>query len=248
MSSHCLNCSTPLTSNYCAQCGQKASTHRYSIRHFIEHDVIHSMWHVDKGILFTLKQLFTRPGHSIREYIEGKRVGYFSFFTLLLLLLGFSVFLNNYKLVEMADIMPASSKETMNKMQKFMKENPKAMLMIMIPISSIFSFLWFRKAKLNFSEHLVMNAYKAVTESILGLVITLSMIATANISILRILYSVISLLSFAYSFWYYKQFFSAYGYSKKALIFRILGTISSFFILSFLVGIILGLLKGNGKL
>jgi hypothetical protein len=248
MSSHCLNCNTPLISNYCAQCGQKASTHRYSIRHFIEHDVIHSIWHVDKGILFTLKQLFTRPGHSIREYIEGKRVGYFSFFTLLLLLLGFSVFLNNYKLVEMADIMPASSKETMNKMQKFMKENPKAMLMIMIPISSIFSFLWFRKAKLNFSEHLVMNAYKAVTESILGLVITLSMIATANISILRILYSVISLLSFAYSFWYYKQFFSAYGYRKKALIFRILGTISSFFILSFLVGIILGLLKGNGKL
>jgi hypothetical protein len=206
------------------------------------------MWHVDKGILFTLKQLFTRPGHGIREYIEGKRVGYFSFFTLLLLLLGFSVFLNNYKLVEMADIMPASSKETMNKMQKFMKENPKAMLMIMIPISSIFSFLWFRKAKLNFSEHLVMNAYKAVTESIFGLVITLSMIATANISVLRILYSVMSLLSFAYSFWYYKQFFSAYGYSKKALIFRILGTISSFFILSFLVGIILGLLKGNGKL
>ena len=88
----CLNCNQNIRSNYCDYCGQKASTHRYSVKHFIEHDFIHGVWHVDKGILFTLKALFTRPGHFVRNYIEGKRVNYFNFVSLLILIMAISAF------------------------------------------------------------------------------------------------------------------------------------------------------------
>lgn len=72
--SNCLNCSTELISTYCHICGQKANTHRITPRHFIMHDIVHGVLHLDKGILFTLKQAFTRPGYAVMDYIAGKRI------------------------------------------------------------------------------------------------------------------------------------------------------------------------------
>ena len=93
---NCLNCGNPIIDKFWSKCGQRTTVHKYSLKHFVEHDLIHGIWHVDNGILFTIKELFTRPGHSIREFINGKRVGYFSFVTLLLLILGISHFLAEY--------------------------------------------------------------------------------------------------------------------------------------------------------
>ncbi len=70
----CLNCEHSIAEKYCSCCGQKTSTHRYSLKHFVEHDFVHGVWHVDKGIVFTIKELFTRPGHSVREFILGKEL------------------------------------------------------------------------------------------------------------------------------------------------------------------------------
>ena len=72
--SRCLNCRQLLLMHqrFCHQCGQKTDTHRINF-HYLVHEVPHSIFHVDNGILFTLKELFTRPGQSIREYLEGKR-------------------------------------------------------------------------------------------------------------------------------------------------------------------------------
>ena len=108
--------------------------------------------------------MFTKPGHSIREFINGKRVGYFSFVTLLLLILGISHFLGEYAQVKISDLMPESSKGIMNELAEFTKKYPKSMLLITIPFYSIFSFLWFRKSKLNLTEHFVLNSYKTVAE------------------------------------------------------------------------------------
>lgn len=85
---NCLNCNHHLYSNFCSHCGQKASTHRFSISHLLTHEFLHGLMHIDKGILFTLKELFTRPGHSIREYIQGKRINHYHFLSLLLIIVG----------------------------------------------------------------------------------------------------------------------------------------------------------------
>ena len=243
MTETCLNCSNAVTENFCGSCGQKTTVHRYSFKHFIEHDLIHGIWHVDNGILFTIRELFTRPGHSIREFINGKRVGYFSFVTLLLLILGISHFLGEYVQIKISDLMPESSKGAINEVQEFTKKYPKSMLLVTIPFYSIFSFLWFKKTKLNLTEHFVLNSYKTVAESLIGLLFLIITIFYTDIKVLTIIYSFISLLTLVYAFWFYRQFFSVFGYSKKSLIIRSLGVIFSYIFLTMLVGIITGIMK-----
>lgn len=239
----CLNCRREVIGNFCQNCGQKNSVHRYSFKHFIEHDLIHGFWHIDNGIFFTIKELFTRPGHSIREFMQGKRVGYFSFITLLLLILAVSHFLGEYVQVKLSDLMPESSKGAMNELQDFSKRNPKTLLLMTIPVYSFFSFLWFRKAKLNLTEHFVLNSYKTVGELIIALSFLIITIFYSNIKVLTIIYSFISLTTLIYALWFYRQFFSTYGFSKKSLIFRCFGVVFSYMFLSLLVGVISGIMK-----
>jgi len=243
MAKNCQNCNEIITGNFCTNCGQKASVHRYSFKHFIEHDLIHGIWNVDNGFFFTIKELFTRPGHSIREFINGKRVRYFSFITLLVIILGISHFVGEYSQVKLSDLMPESSKESMNVIEVFTKKYPKITLLLTIPFYSIFSFLWFRKPKLNLTEHFVLNSYKTVVESIIGLIFTIITVFYINQKGLRTIYSLVVLFSLIYTFWYYKQFFSAYGYSKKSLIIRSLGVIFSYMFFSIMLGIVMAIMK-----
>jgi hypothetical protein len=243
MMESCQNCNEIITGNFCANCGQKTSIHRYSFKHFIKHDLIHGIWSIDKGIIFTIKELFTRPGHSIRDFINGKRVGYFSFVTLLVIILGVSHFIGEYSHVKLSDLMPESSKESMNVIEEFTNENPKLALLLTIPFYSVFSFLWFRKSKLNLTEHFVINSYKTVVESIIGLIFIIITVIYTNQKGLMTIYSFSVFFSLLYTFWYYKQFFSAYGYSKTSLIIRSLGSVFSYMFFSMMVGIVLAIMK-----
>lgn len=239
MSTDCLNCGAPVMQNYCANCGQKSTTHRYSIKHFVAHDFIHGVWHVDKGILFTLKSLFTRPGHSVREYIQGKRVPYFSFVTLILLILTVSGLIAPYTHGNMSDLMPQGGKGMMNDVEKFISHYPKLILIITIPIYSFFSLIWFSKAKLNFSEHLVLNSYRVIVEMIIGLLVSILTIFCQNTQILLFLYfGVLSFLGIFYSVWFYYQFFSAFNYRKLALILRSILVPISYNLLTLILGIV----------
>ncbi len=95
MTKYCRNCNAELTGNFCSHCGQNSSTHKINLK-FLWHDIQHGLLHVEKGILFTVKELFTRPGHTIREYLEGKRVKHFKPVSLVLLLAGFYGLLSHY--------------------------------------------------------------------------------------------------------------------------------------------------------
>ena len=240
---NCLNCDSSITDKFCSKCGQKTTVHRYSFKHFIEHDIVHGIWHLDNGIIFTITELFTRPGHSIREFINGKRVGYFSFVALLLLILGVSHFLGDYAKVQLSDLMPDNSKDAVNDIQEFAKKYPKLMLLITIPFYSIFSYLWFRKSKLNLTEHFVLNSYKTIGESLIAVVFLIITVFYSNIKVLIIIYSFISIFTLLYAFWFYSQFFSSFNYSKKSLIFRSIGVIFSYLLLSMLAGVIMAIIK-----
>jgi len=243
MMESCQNCNEIITGNFCANCGQKTSVHRYSFKHFVKHDLIHGIWNVDNGVIFTIKELFTRPGHSIREFINGKRVGYFNFLTLLVIILGVSHFVGEYSQVKLSDLMPESSKESMNVIEEFTKKYPKITLLLTIPFYSVFSFLWFRKSKLNLTEHFVLNSYKTVVESILGLFFTITTVFYTNQKGLMSIYSFVVFFSLIYTFWYYKQLFSTYGYSKKSLIFRSLGVIFSYMFFSIMLGMVMAIMN-----
>lgn len=87
----CLNCDTPLADKFCGHCGQPATTHRLTMGHLL-HEIPHTIWHVDKGIFYTLRQLLTRPGATILGYMRGQRARHFAPLSLLLLVTGISSF------------------------------------------------------------------------------------------------------------------------------------------------------------
>jgi hypothetical protein len=244
MSLNCLNCATPIAHNYCPNCGQRSSTHRYSIQHFLSHDLIHGVWHVDKGILFTLSALFTRPGNSVREFIQGKRVPYFSFITLILLLLTLSGLIAPYTHGKVSDMVPQQSRQMTSDFERIVSSYPKLTLIVTIPIYSLFTFLWFRKARLNFSEHLVINSNRIIAELVLGLLISLISVFYTNKTGLTFLYLIIaSLFSLVYSIWFYYQFFSWYGYSKKGVFARAVLVPLSYMFLTAVAGFVFAILK-----
>ena len=238
---NCLNCNREVLDNYCQNCGQKSSTHRYSLKHFVEHDFIHGIWHVDKGVLYTIKELFTRPGHSVREFIQGKRARFFSFVTLIVIILATSGLLTQYTHIRISDLMPKNMQQTMNSVEQFTTKNPKLVILILIPIYSLFSFLWFRKAKLNYSEHLVLNSYKTAGELMFGLLFTVLTIFYTNTSVLFFIYYVFTALgTIIYSIWFYSQFFGGFPYSKKGAIFRAIMIPVSYLFLSGIIGFVIG--------
>ncbi|QDW24001.1 DUF3667 domain-containing protein [Pedobacter sp. KBS0701] len=243
MSSDCLNCTAPVTQNFCPNCGQKSSTHRYSIKHFLAHDFVHGIWHVDKGILFTLKALFTRPGHSVREFIQGKRVPYFSFVTLILLILTASSLIAPFTHGNISDLMPQGGKAAMSSTEKFISEHPKLILIVAIPFYSLLSFLWFRKAKLNYSEHLVLNSNRVIVELVMGLLISVVTIFYTDSKLIVFLYGVVLFLGLFYSIWFYYQFFSAFNYSKTALILRSILVPVSYNLFTLILGIVFAIIS-----
>jgi hypothetical protein len=238
-SQHCLNCSTTLTGKFCVHCGQKASVHRYSMKHFVEHDLVHGVWHLDSGLFFTIKKLFTTPGHSIRGFIQGKRVGFFSVVTLLILIMGFSHFLSEFSGVKVSDLMPNNSHNSVDKLEDFTKKYPKLFLLFTIPIYAIVTFIWFRKSKLNLTEHVLLNAYKIAAELILALLFTVLTLVYTDNKGLQVVYTIVTLITVVYGLWYYRQFFSGYDYSKGGLIFRAVGAIMTSFMFTVFVGLVL---------
>ncbi|MHA4845305.1 DUF3667 domain-containing protein [Flavitalea antarctica] len=88
----CKNCGHRFEGKFCNICGQEADTERVDW-HEILHHLPHAFFHTDNGLLHTLKEMTVRPGHTIREYMEGKRVDHFNPFLFVILLGGFAVFL-----------------------------------------------------------------------------------------------------------------------------------------------------------
>jgi hypothetical protein len=144
MHPHCLNCNQPVHGNFCAHCGQKATTHRFSLRHFLVHDLIKKVFHFDKGILHTVKALFTRPGNSTREYIQGKRVQFLDYFTFIVLVIAFGHFVGTLSDIPLIDTTWYFSGDEafVSRFSTITRENPKLFTLIRIPFLALFSF-WF---------------------------------------------------------------------------------------------------------
>lgn len=73
----CKNCNTVFEGNYCNNCGQSAKTHRITWKEIL-HYLTHALFHTDKGFFYTIKELIIRPGFTIKDYLEGKRIKHFN--------------------------------------------------------------------------------------------------------------------------------------------------------------------------
>lgn len=87
----CLNCGEKFSGDYCPHCGQKAATARLTVASSLKRilSIISSM---DSTFFRTMGNLFWRPGHMVRDFLQGKRVRYVNPVTLLSSLVAIYLF------------------------------------------------------------------------------------------------------------------------------------------------------------
>ena len=73
----CLNCGKEYTGICCPQCGQKAKIKRLKFKEIIA-DFANSIIGGDNKFANTLYALCRRPGHMVREYLQGHRIKYYN--------------------------------------------------------------------------------------------------------------------------------------------------------------------------
>ncbi|MFO0738761.1 MAG: DUF3667 domain-containing protein [Labilithrix sp.] len=84
----CLNCAEVLAGKFCHSCGQSAKTPKRITVGAILHELPHAVLHLEHALPHTILALLRRPGHTIRDYLGGKRAKVYSPFTLLFLVSG----------------------------------------------------------------------------------------------------------------------------------------------------------------
>jgi hypothetical protein len=121
---------------------------------------LHGVFHLDKGILYTLKSLVLNPGYAVKGFISGKRVMHYNIFALFIIVVAVKTFID-YKI---GDKNIFSSFENVdqksdNTINEALNHYYKFFYLLSIPVLSIFTFLFSRKLKYNYTEHIVFNCF-----------------------------------------------------------------------------------------
>lgn len=154
----CLNCETALVGKFCHSCGQKSSSVRITFSKFISHDLMHGVFHVEKGILYTLKCLLLSPGYAVRSFLSGKRVRHYNIFALFIIVIALKTVLDAGT-SDQAIFESVNSASADNKINSALNHYYKFFYFLIIPAFSIFSFLLFKRLGYYYSEHLVLNCF-----------------------------------------------------------------------------------------
>jgi Protein of unknown function (DUF3667) len=178
MISNCPNCSYTLQKEfaYCPGCSQKTAIHRLTM-HDVLHEAVHYFTHADKGIFGLLKDLVLKNGIVAKEYVEGKRKKYFPPLNFYLLVATIFVIIVNlashHAPVEINKLHPELQsisdpvlKQKLTGIYKrqvraiaFMNKYSNIVAMIALPLLSTLYFLFYKKGKYNYTEHLTAGMY-----------------------------------------------------------------------------------------
>ena len=67
----CKNCNEPVHGNYCSNCGRPAKLKRID-KHYIFQEIGDFLF-ANRGMVYTIKKILTRPGESIRQFLTEDR-------------------------------------------------------------------------------------------------------------------------------------------------------------------------------
>lgn len=213
MNTVCKNCNHAFESQFCGQCGQDAHTHQINA-HFLWHDIQHGFFHFDKGILFTLKELFTRPGFSIKDYLNGKRVKHFKPLSLVIILAGVWGIMYHYMPVTMQDQTNEKAIEGV-RITQWLRDHYTIAELINLPFYALASYLVFKTY--NYSEHLVINAFLMAQKTVIGFILLPILYFLKNHNAQLVVSGVFTIIFFALNFWAFSQIFSFNTKSKVLL-------------------------------
>lgn len=172
----CKNCEHVFQGNYCSNCGQKTNTVRLNW-HYIQDEIKYTVLHVNKGLLYTIKQLFTRPGHTVREFLEGKRVQHYKPILLLFVLAGINGLLFHFFPAEefilnnnpTNQLSATKQVEFTKKYMDWLSKNYTLFELILLPIYAFCSWLAFKKYGYNYIENIIINCFATSQRLMIGI-------------------------------------------------------------------------------
>lgn len=180
----CANCGRAIdgpAQKFCPACGQPTPVHRIDW-HFLAHEFEHSVLHMDRGILYSLKELMLRPGRLMRDYLEGRRARQAKPFLLLMVMAAAVVFLGKLTLDGhlMESSIPVVYSETiapdagakavemalanaLTTVSGWTNRNFAVCTLLLLPLEALALWLgFFRVRRLNYPEWLVITAFLTV--------------------------------------------------------------------------------------
>ncbi len=211
----CKNCTTEFEGKFCPQCGQKAKTKRITTKQVFS-EARQRIFHYEQGFWYTSKALLTRPGHAIREYLEGKRVRHIKPIKFMFWASAISFLLFHFsgldkemmeKLAEQQAASPIGQQLSQKVFQTF-TDHPAIMMFCMIPMIAFWSRVLFRRKGYNFAEHFVLNTFlmgELSLASIVTMPISMFINRFADTTLPMTLFSVG--IWVVYFSWAYTQFF-----------------------------------------
>ncbi|WP_040253152.1 DUF3667 domain-containing protein [Psychroserpens mesophilus] len=212
----CKNCEQDFVGNYCSTCGQNANVRKVNYKYLMD-EIPNSIFQIDRGFLFTLKELFTRPGHSIRGFLEGKRKNHFKPLAFIILTSTLYVlshyFIGNQTFIDDAITgFKSGAKSENNYLLKWISQNQTYFILILVPFFSLASYFAFIKSKYNYFEHLILNIYITGQQMFIYFLFSFIYDRDSYLVLLPLL------LGMGYNFWVYIQFFNEKSTFKKVLL------------------------------
>ena len=163
----CLNCQNNANGKFCSNCGQPLDFKPLNFK-YLFHEIQHGIFHLDSGFIYTIKELFSRPGDTISEYIHGKRARHFKpLLSLVVLLATLYLLIVNFLKLEVPEIINLTVKGDQGlfndilEVNKWIAHHFVWTTILSIPVFSVVTYLIFKKANYNFVEHIVLNTFLA---------------------------------------------------------------------------------------
>ncbi|MBP8067453.1 MAG: DUF3667 domain-containing protein [Pedobacter sp.] len=244
----CQNCTNTITENFCGNCGQKKF--KRIDKKYVLDEVQYSLIHTNKGFLYSAKKILKNPGKTAHEFVYGNRVNHYKPLLLVFLLSGISTFIS-LKIIGLDKIMTEyytaqhMNSKLMNDMMAFIYSYNSIIMLILIPIISIFTKLALRKWGQNYYEHIIMNAYALSYYIFLSLIVLypIMFLLRTNENAYAIITGLTMLTMPLISIWFYKGFYP--DKSIKTIIIKVLliiGLILLAYILVLIIAIVIGII------
>ena len=134
---------------------------------------------MDRGFFFTTMQLITNPRLVIKDVLGGVTIKYVHPFRLLFIWATISTLLivifgtYDAQTSDMYETFGFSEEqiETQQRVNEVLKKYLSFIIMLNVPAIAFFSWLFYSKHKLNYTEHLVINSYAMALTTALGILV-----------------------------------------------------------------------------
>ena len=230
---NCIECNVIIESKYCGNCGQPASLKRIN-GHYLIHEFNH-LFHLEKGFLYTVKELIIRPGESVKVFITQNRMKLVKPIVFIIVTSLIYTLVNHYISFEKGVFNSNTIKDKqVQNIQNWISEHYGYANLMMGIFIAFFLKIFFNNYKYNFFEILIVVYYA------MGMTMLIYALFAVFQGLTQIKTFVIaSVAAVAYCTWAIGQFFD-----KKKAISYIVALISYFLGMATIVflGIIIGII------